>query len=1734
MVLALFAAVAMVGTIGASTTMVMRGPMKVMSDVNQKAITESQLLLSSKMIMLDTINLTTADCDGDKLNEPRPWKDAAGAGPDGVAGSNGGGFIPDTIGTSKQDTWGTQYGYCVWDHGALMDDAGCGGAGQNRLTGANSIEYPVVAIISAGPNKTFETPCRDWLDVAPADGNLDNPLIEIDNTNDDLVMVYSYAEASKDNPSLWNLELDAEGNAVSKIEDGGITDVEFTGSNVAFGNNLTLTGTKGLEIPDNSVPSAPIPCDASKEGQIARNMGVSPPTLEICEDTGGSVYAWVTLSTGGSSGGSLGSGGTIDGGPGCAPTGDTLAVADNYISGASLANVTPIVVRRQYAYTAVGTRDGIVSFDISDPNNIQELDTLFNSTTMDNSRGIALQGNYAYVTGKNSNTLTIIDITDPTTMVEMDSHTSANITGAYGVVVSGDYAFVAATPNDGIVSFDISDPSNIVELDTIFNSTTMDVSENVAISGNYAYVTGTGSDSLTIIDISDPSNMSEVGSISDATNLDRAYDVIIDGSYAYVTSLEPEVFSIVDVSTPSSPIILSTLTGLTDTTDSGDAVLSGNYVFIVGETDNAITIIDISDPENPVLVGSSGFTGTMNEPVGVGIEDNHLFVASQSSFSVTSVNVCAQGYQGQVTVTQTGDSGTTLDSVGWSQVLASDTGDDQAGIAFVVEGGAKESSVPTAAIVANRSWDPSDMIFKTRDGSGVVNEGAYLSWEGYLGADVNDGESWKQGGLFSNLQIGVHDSFNWNSVVYQHGLLATTDTSGTDQIAYFGFEGADDASNTVMYSKDLKIKHVDITGSTETEYMRFESDKATTFFGDVVTRAEGASARIKHKSYSNTVANGGNILLRKTGGSLGSETASQDGDILGEIAFGRDTANSKAIRIQSVVNGPVSIGDLASELVFSAGKGGSCLGNEGGPFVEEAKNNYAASNNGGLWTDGTYIYEADGNTGSGINAYEFNGSNLVPIASFTMPSANASSIWGDGTYIYVAAYTEGIYALTFDGTTFTQAGHLNPAYQPEYVWGDGTYIYTTSTSSYELNAYTFDGSNFTLQGTYTERGGQVWGDGQYLYFGHEYDGLDVLTFDGSTFTLIDRLDAGSDYFDAVWGDGEYIYVGLGGDGIYVFEFDGTSLSLLDSINTPGYAADITGDGTYIYLADISGGIFVFTFDGTDLTQVENFTAGGDLDNARGIITDGTYHYVTDRFELYALSGYGCTGSTAEMRLTQTGEWTVGGVTPEAKFHSAERIRTDQGLRIGNDTTCAAAEDVGVMRYTGTLYEPFEVCDGTNWVGLTNYVTILEPHEEGLDCSPISFDFTNISEAATSSVVNSNTIIVGGIETGKTCKMTVAGERNITVNKNGSDETGTIVDLQNGDRVYLKITASENDGEITKGYISIGDKTDEVAVQSACTVGLTQLDSVQDTTNMNVPRFSDFRDGVLYVASQLADSVTAIDVSDPDNLTVLDTISSTHLDGVSGIAVYGEHVYAAALTADKIVSIDISDPSNMVITDNYTSANLDRVVSVTPHDGIIYATSNGSDSLTTIDISDPANLAELDSITSANLNGARDVLISDDGLTAFVVGLDGDAITAVDITDPTNLIERDSVTSTNIDGGRPFVIHGNYAFVPGYDADRFTAFDISDPTNIDELDSITSTNLNGASAVTIQGKYAYVTAAIADRIVIVDISDPNNMSEVYSITSTVLNDAQDIHIIDGNIFTTAGVYDGVASFSIDCP
>ncbi|MEX0956416.1 MAG: shufflon system plasmid conjugative transfer pilus tip adhesin PilV [Rhizobiaceae bacterium] len=186
---ALFGAVGLVGVLGAATMTVMKGPVRSMAEVTKRTVAENAMIAAGRLALSAATQAANGgDCDGDGYIEPVEWSTTG----TGIA-PVGGGFIPTTIGAAQQDPWGTTYGYCAWDHGSAVDEAGCGGASQKRLDGEESENYAAIAVIAAGPNRTFETSCADTPDYLTRVGG-----------SDDVILEYTYGESSA--MGLWRLK----------------------------------------------------------------------------------------------------------------------------------------------------------------------------------------------------------------------------------------------------------------------------------------------------------------------------------------------------------------------------------------------------------------------------------------------------------------------------------------------------------------------------------------------------------------------------------------------------------------------------------------------------------------------------------------------------------------------------------------------------------------------------------------------------------------------------------------------------------------------------------------------------------------------------------------------------------------------------------------------------------------------------------------------------------------------------------------------------------------------------------------------------------------------------------------------------------------------------------------------------------------------------------------------------------------------------------------------------------------------------------------------------------------------------------------------------------------------------------------------------------------------------------------------------------------------------------------
>jgi hypothetical protein len=288
----LFGAVAVVGVLGAGIMATMRGPLTTMVEVNRRTQAESEMSIASKLALLEAVETLSngGDCDGDGYVEPLEFKDA-GAGDK----PTGGGYLPDAVGSNKEDPWGMNYGYCAWDAGTIIDDAACdddSSASYERLDGSglDDATYTVIALISAGPDRIFQTTCTGGgsPDITKAAGS------------DDIINAFTYEAAVAGTGGLWKLK-----SGSADIAEIG-KDLEVTGgATFTEAIDLSTTATAQLKLgaasmllPDQVTLAT---CDASTVNLVRINKVSDPDTLEICDDAaddGSGPFTWQSVAAG--------------------------------------------------------------------------------------------------------------------------------------------------------------------------------------------------------------------------------------------------------------------------------------------------------------------------------------------------------------------------------------------------------------------------------------------------------------------------------------------------------------------------------------------------------------------------------------------------------------------------------------------------------------------------------------------------------------------------------------------------------------------------------------------------------------------------------------------------------------------------------------------------------------------------------------------------------------------------------------------------------------------------------------------------------------------------------------------------------------------------------------------------------------------------------------------------------------------------------------------------------------------------------------------------------------------------------------------------------------------------------------------------------------------------------------------------------------------------------------------
>jgi hypothetical protein len=241
----------------------------------------------------------------------------------------------------------------------------------------------------------------------------------------------------------------------------------------------------------------------------------------------------------------------------------------------------------------------------------------------------------------------------------------------------------------------------------------------------------------------------------------------------------------------------------------------------------------------------------------------------------------------------------------------------------------------------------------------------------------------------------------------------------------------------------------------------------------------------------------------------------------------------------------------------------------------------------------------------------------------------------------------------------------------------------------------------------------------------------------------------------------------------------------------------------------------------------------------------------------------------------------------------------------------------------------------------------------------------------------------------------------------------------------------------------------------------------------------YGDYAIVTSTNNNNEILVIDVSDPANISTVDTLNLPGGANPNSVQVSGDYAFITRQSSgqDEFVIVDISDPTNISVVGgtSLASRGYDSFI-----DGsyAYVGTANNNQELEVIDISDLANPTQF---TSHNLAGNPDVRAMTK-VGDYVYVARGSIVEAVDVSDLNNISTvgsysaQDDVYDVSVNAGTSRLFLGT-----DYILEEFQVVDISDPTNM--------TNVNG---LTIWGSYRINGVAYnPDLDVVVAVSNSNS-------------------------------------------
>lgn len=265
-------------------------------------------------------------------------------------------------------------------------------------------------------------------------------------------------------------------------------------------------------------------------------------------------------------------------------------------------------------------------------------------------------------------------------------------------------------------------------------------------------------------------------------------------------------------------------------------------------------------------------------------------------------------------------------------------------------------------------------------------------------------------------------------------------------------------------------------------------------------------------------------------------------------------------------------------------------------------------------------------------------------------------------------------------------------------------------------------------------------------------------------------------------------------------------------------------------------------------------------------------------------------------------------------------------------------------------------------------------------------------------------------------------------------------------------------------------------------------TVQDTLTLDQSWGHDASGDYAYVPSVQLSKLTVVDISDPTNISVAGSVTSGTWLGAPRAAVYDArgYVYVCGFSLPQFGVVDVSTPTAPATVGAYIYDTGKGGFSDLTYPGgdYVYAVARSTDWFVVIDVSTPTSPSIVGTLQDAtDLNTGTSSLVTTIGDDYAFVTTDDGKLTVIDISNPAapSIVAAPSISL----GGNKQAIAGDVLWATRSGTDEVVAVDVSDPTNPVEMATLADgADLNGAASIDADGSYAYVACSNGNSIAVV--------------------------------------------------